>query len=223
MRKTLRTLRYDIAAIGTKRLRSRTALRLDIAGVVIEDFLAEVVAVDVEVDLGGGDALVAEHLLDGTQVRAAFEEMGGEAVAEGVGGDGGADACGATELLDDVEDGDAGEGRTAADAQEDIILGAGLDGDACAVVEPVLQFRYGTGRDGHEPLLLAFAVHTDEALVEEEVAHLQMAELTDAEPAGVEGLQNGAVALALGLGHIDGVDEEIDLADGEHVGEVAAA
>ena len=39
------------------------------------------------VDLGGGDVRVAQHLLDGAEVRAVFQQMDGEGVAQGVGGD----------------------------------------------------------------------------------------------------------------------------------------
>ena len=52
-----------------------------VAGVVLQDFVAQAGAVDVDVDLGRGDALVAQHLLDGTQVGTALEQVGGEAVA----------------------------------------------------------------------------------------------------------------------------------------------
>src|SRR5690606_1490975 len=50
---------------------------------------ADVVAAaveDVGVDLGGGDVLVAEQLLDGAQVVAVLEQVGGERVAQGVAG-----------------------------------------------------------------------------------------------------------------------------------------
>ena len=49
-----------------------------VAGVVGEDFVAQAGAVDVDVDFGGGDALVAQHLLDGAQVGSALEQVGGE-------------------------------------------------------------------------------------------------------------------------------------------------
>ena len=39
------------------------------------------------VDLGGATALVAQELLDVPEIRAGLEEVGGEGVAEGVGGD----------------------------------------------------------------------------------------------------------------------------------------
>ena len=66
--------------------------------------------VDVGVDLGGEDGLVAEHFLDDPQVRPAFDEVGGEGVAEGVRGDLLVDARGHRLVLDDVEDVDAAEG-----------------------------------------------------------------------------------------------------------------
>ena len=42
---------------------------------------------DMGVDLGGGDIRVAQHLLDGAQVGAVFQQVDGEAVAQGVGCD----------------------------------------------------------------------------------------------------------------------------------------
>src|SRR3989344_500854 len=42
---------------------------------------------DVGIDLGGGNAGVAQHDLDGADVRAVAEQVGGEAVADDVRGD----------------------------------------------------------------------------------------------------------------------------------------
>ena len=47
-------------------------------GVVGEELAAEKGAVEVEVDLGGGDGFVAEQFLNDAEVGAAFKEMGGE-------------------------------------------------------------------------------------------------------------------------------------------------
>ena len=47
-----------------------------------ENLLSESAAVDVYIYFGGGDALVAEHLLNGAQVRPALEQMGGKGVAQ---------------------------------------------------------------------------------------------------------------------------------------------
>jgi hypothetical protein len=41
---------------------------------------------DVGVDHGGGDVAVAEELLDGADVGAVLQQVGGEGVAEGVAG-----------------------------------------------------------------------------------------------------------------------------------------
>ena len=56
-----------------------------VAGVVLQDFVAQAGAVDVDVDLGRGDALVAQHLLDGTQVGTALEQVRSARVALAVG------------------------------------------------------------------------------------------------------------------------------------------
>jgi hypothetical protein len=42
---------------------------------------------DVGVDHGGGDVAVAEELLDGADVVAGFQQVGGEGMAEGVAAD----------------------------------------------------------------------------------------------------------------------------------------
>ena len=49
---------------------------------------------DVGVDLGGFDVFVAEEFLDGADVVAGFEQVGGEAVTEGVTAGGFDDAAG---------------------------------------------------------------------------------------------------------------------------------
>ena len=63
---------------------------------------AEVVVGDVGVNLGGADVGVAEHGLDGTEVGAVHEEVSGERVTEGVGGDVFGDAGGAGAFFDDA-------------------------------------------------------------------------------------------------------------------------
>ena len=95
-----------------------------VAGVVGEDFVAQAGAVDVDVDLGRGDALVAQHLLDGTQVGAALKQMGGKAVAQGVRADDLADACQFAQLLDDVENHLACQHCATAVQEQDVLAAA---------------------------------------------------------------------------------------------------
>ena len=53
---------------------------LDVAGMVFQDFLAQMAAVQMHVDFGGADVFVAEHGLDGAEVGSALEQMGGKGV-----------------------------------------------------------------------------------------------------------------------------------------------
>lgn len=72
------------------------------------------------VDLGGGDVGVAEHGLDGAEVGAVHEEVSGEAVAEGVGGDVLGDASGFGIFFDDAFDGAGGEAAVVAGGVEGV-------------------------------------------------------------------------------------------------------
>ena len=46
--------------------------------------LFEVFRIQVGINLGGGDAFVAEHILYGFEVGATFHEVGGKGMAKGV-------------------------------------------------------------------------------------------------------------------------------------------
>ena len=70
---------------------------------MVVDF-AEAAAGDVGVDLGGGEAGVAEELLDGAEVGAVLQQVGGEGVAEGVGADVVLGAGGEDVAVDDAAD-----------------------------------------------------------------------------------------------------------------------
>ena len=76
---------------------------------------AQELAVDVGVELGGAYAFVAKHGLYGSEVGTALEEVGGEGVAQGVGGDGTSDAGTGSKHLYGVEHGDAREVLAAAE------------------------------------------------------------------------------------------------------------
>lgn len=81
--------------------------------------LDEVFLVEVGVDLGGGDVGVAEEFLNHTQVGAAFEEVGGEGVAEEVRVDFVGESGLFGTLLDDLAHAVGGEGA-ASDGEEDV-------------------------------------------------------------------------------------------------------
>jgi hypothetical protein len=92
--------------IGQAGSGSGVVARIEVEGAPDAD---EVAAADVGVDLGGLRAGVAEELLDVAEVGAGLEEVGGEAVAEGVGTGVGGDAGFAAGGGDDVLGGADGE------------------------------------------------------------------------------------------------------------------
>ena len=66
--------------MSRSRHRSATAL-FERRMVAVQGF-AEVFPIQMGVDLGGRNAFVTEHLLDGTKVGAAFDQVGGEGMPE---------------------------------------------------------------------------------------------------------------------------------------------
>ena len=117
-----------------------------------ENLLSEGAAVDVYIYFGGGDALVAEHLLNGAQVRPALEQMGGKGVAQCVGTDGFlyAGFCGETFYHDEYHG--AGEACSSA-VEEHIVLFALFDLHEVAVDKPKSYFLDGFLGYGDEPFL----------------------------------------------------------------------
>lgn len=180
-------------------------------------FLSETGGVDVGVDLGGGYGLVAEHGLDGTEIGTAFEQGGGEGVTEGVGRDGLPNAGFLHKIFDHEEDHDAGEGLLAAMADEDVVLILMGNGQEVAVLEIELKLVDGFLGDGHEPLLGAFALDLDEFLFEKEVAEFQIDEFRHPQSATEEGLDDGFVAMSLGLAEVDDGLDGIDFIDSQHI------
>ena len=75
-----------------------------ISGVAIEDSFAEVLHVEVRVNLGGSEVFVSEQLLNDAQVGAVLEQVCGERMPQGVGADGLGDAGFGAEATDDGED-----------------------------------------------------------------------------------------------------------------------
>ena len=94
------------------------------------------------VDLCRADFLMSEEHLYRTEVGAAFEECGGEAVAEGVGRDVLLYACLHGEVFDDMHYHVAREVCAAA-VEEDIVFFAGLYAHRVALREPEGEFVDG--------------------------------------------------------------------------------
>src|SRR3546814_2541297 len=69
-----------------------------------DERLPEKLAVQVGVNLGGGDGCMAQPILNSTQVRPPFHQMGGERMPEGMRADFFGDFRGGCQLPDDHKD-----------------------------------------------------------------------------------------------------------------------
>ena len=75
--------------------------------------------------------------------------------------------------------------------------------------------------DGDEARFVAFAGHADDAVVEVEVLQARIDELGDAQAAGVEQLEDGAVAQAARRVVVHAVEQLLDLQFVHRLGQVA--
>lgn len=88
---------------------------------------AQILPVEMRVDFGGGNAFVAQHFLYGAKIRAAFHQVRGKGMTEGVGGNDLVDARFFDEVFDDQKDHDPGE-SPAAPVQEQNVFFTFLNG-----------------------------------------------------------------------------------------------
>src|SRR4029078_698315 len=128
-------------------------------------YRTQILPVDMRIDLRRRYVRMAEHFLNGAKVGAAFEEMCGEGVAEGVGGNGFRDAGAIHVAAQDFPGAHAGEWLAPGVEEED------------PFALPLLQARAkfanvrGDGADGgaadrDEAFLAAFAKDPDQLLLE---------------------------------------------------------
>ena len=85
---------------------------LNVPGMVLNDFTAQHLAVDMRINFRGCNGLMTQHTLDGTEVGATFEQVRGEGMTEGMGTYVFMDTGGLRLLLDDMKYHDTGEGRS---------------------------------------------------------------------------------------------------------------
>lgn len=156
------------------------------------DDFGEVGAVDVGVDLGGGDVGVSEEFLDDAEVGAAGEEVGGEGVAEGVGVDvAEAGAFGGT--FDDLPDDDAGDGQAGAGEEETGVVRLSANEDGAEIFDVGFEGAGGGGADGDDAFLVAFAHDFDATDVEVEPIEVHVGDFAGAQAGGVHEFEHGDV------------------------------
>jgi hypothetical protein len=156
----------------------------------------------VRVDLGGGDVGVAEHHLHAAEIGAVLDHVRSAAVAQTV------RACGVVGSLDEAPDPLAGERHTAQrkkEARAIMRCGFFLPDRADAVevratlAQVLLECLDGGAPEGHNALFVTFAANLHAAGIEREVADGERSDFRDAQAAGIEKLEDGAVAQAVAL------------------------
>lgn len=189
-------------------------------GVIGADGVAQILAGEVGVYLGGGEAFVPQHLLHGTQVGPVLHQFGSKTVAEAVGRDIFVYASFLDGLFDELEDCHAGE-MVATEVEEDIFLLARLGRELAADGEEVgLQQAEGAGIDGHPTLFVALADDLQHLLFGIDVGELEVAQFGDAEAAAIKDFDNDVVAGRTGLAEVEGLLDGGDVVVAEHVGQM---
>lgn len=152
----------------------------------------EVVQRDAGVALGGGELGVAEEFLDGAEVGAVAEQVGGVGVAEGVGVKARVAVGKEPVFLDEQLDAAGGEAGAAAVDEQGIVF---------SLADSEVAFeRFGGLRGvGHEAFLAALAADAEPAFGAVEVFEVEADALADAEAAAVEKFEDGVVAFGLVL------------------------
>jgi hypothetical protein len=120
-------------------------------------YLSEVIPVEVGVDLGGGDAFVSEHFLDGAQVGTTFDEMSSKTMPEGMRADVFLEPDAFDLFLNDEKYHHAAEFFAPFVEKYKLFVAFGrldMDADLIEVDPQVLQ---GIPPDGYEALLVALA------------------------------------------------------------------
>ena len=163
---------------------------------------------------------VAEHLLDGEQVGTAFEQMRGKTMPKRVRTNGFGDAISLRQVLDNQEDHLSGQSCATAVEKDGVgEFGLHVDVQPCAfdVLEQDFQ---AVVADRHKALLAAFANDAQKAVFSVDIADLQSNEFRNTEAAAVHHLNQGLVAVAVGLAQVDAVNHLLDFLVSQHFGEM---
>ena len=168
-------------------------------------------AVDVGVDLGGGEAGVAEHVLDDAEVGAVFEKVGGEGVAHDVGVDVFRESGGACAFFDDLTDAVAGEFFASVGEEDGVGFAAVAQEAGPGVLEVGAQGFGGDAAEWDVAGFAAFAGDAEEVFFPVYLLGAEVDEFGDAESAAVQHFEDGAVAGAVGeLGGVDALEQGVD-------------
>ena len=176
-------------------------------------------AVEMGIDLGSRDAFMAEHFLDGAEVGAAFYEVSGKGMPEGMRGNIFGDAGLTDQVFQEEEDHDPREPATAAVEEKDIFmtrLDRNVDADFLLVDPDVFD---GGGPDRHQSFLVPLADYPDIAYVQVKTGDPEVNDFADAEAATIHRFKDGFITPSFRFAEVDLADDGLYLVEAEYIGE----
>ena len=180
-----------------------------------QNLFSEHLLIDFCVDFGGGNLLVSEHHLNGSEVGSSLKQMGGKGMTEGVRADLFRNTCFGTVAFHDIEHHDAAQLASKA-VEEHVILESVLDIEFITEGEAVVNLTERRFGYGHDALLASFAKDRDISLLFIDVGEPQLNQLRHAQPTRIESLEDCPVALSIASRRISCRNNPIDLIDRKH-------
>ena len=150
---------------------------------------------DMGVDLSRRDVGMAEHDLDGSQVRTMFEEVTRKGMSQRVGIDLFPDARCQAEALDDLPETLSREGLSAR-IEEQVGCAPLLQEGRPPVGHVFLKGFQGLGSHGDHPFLGPFSQGSHITGLHVHIADLEIDQFGDSQPCSIEEFQHGLVSLS---------------------------
>lgn len=163
---------------------------------------------------------MAEHHLDGAEIGAALEQMGGEGVAQGVRSYRTAYACQPGVVADYHEHHVAGESAAAAPEYEGVFVAGGGDDVAACAGHVFGDESAVVVVHGHHAFFRSFAGDHQIVVFEIDARHLQGDEFAHTQSAAVQGFDYQAVALFQRVAQVEGGADGVDFRGGEYSGQM---
>ncbi len=182
----------------------------------------EAVVVYVGIYLGGADIGMAEHHLNGAQVGAMSQQMGGKGVAQHMRGDVLAYTGGGGCFFENLPVTPSGHGL-APGGDEQGISAFGAEDGGTTFLEILLEMVFGGFAEGHQPLFAALAQDPDEAGVEITGDQRQLHQFTHPQAGGVEQIDHGGVPQTDRPGGDGGNQQSVHFVYGQCLGQCSAA
>ena len=178
----------------------------------------EAVAVDVGVDLGGGDVGMPKHHLHGPEVGSAGEQVGGKGMAEHMGAHCFVDAGGPGVLPDDLPEPVAGHACPSI-GKKKVVAPLFLEEQGPAMVKIALDNGAGSLVERYQPFFIAFANNPDMAAGHVTALNREADQFGYPYACGIEQVKHGPVAQYQRSWLVSaGLQEPLDFAQGECLG-----